>query len=338
MPKDKEKLKFPKEEFKQWALDVGKAAVDTVGEVVEHIKDASEEQAQKKQDAKYKKDLDSLQPVFLKDFQPVNPISAVISGPSLMLSGRSPLPNMIRVVEKDKKHTESPACADAVGHISVENDLPVLNIYPEYVKDLGITFYPDTKRNFYYVDPFQKTLYVDIDDYFEQQRTARVRELSQLAYDLGATHAEIIFRTKTVEAEHEQKKAGLGVKAGKKKIAEAKAEHSESEKQEEYIEVKSELDLGGHNDPHVPELVYFKKDPDIKQLIFMRMDPKSTLKKKEYSIKYSKASGIKTKDAAKIQGAIMKMGGSAEVSLVEEASRESQTTLIYKIEFGPEKG
>ncbi len=337
MAKDKEKAKSPKEEFKRWAGDIGGAAVSVVNEVVEHIKDAAEEQGQKKLDAKYKKDLDTLQPVFLQDFQPVNPISAVISGPALMLSGRTPLPNIIHIVEKDKKHSESSACEDAVGHISVENDLPVLNIYPEYIKQLGITFYPDTKRNVYYVDPFQKTLYIDIDEYFEQQRTARVRELSQLAYDLGATHAEIIFRTKTVESDHEQKKAGLGVKAGKKKIAEAKAEHEGSEKQEEYIEVKSELDLGGHNDPHVPELVYFKKDPDIKQLIFMRTDPKSTLKKKEYSIKYNKTTGIKTKDAAKIEGAIMKMGGSAEVSLMEEAKKESQTTLIYKIEFKHEE-
>lgn len=336
MTKDKEKLIFPKEDFKRWAGDIGGAAVGVVNEVVGHIKDAAEEQEQKKLKAKYNKRFNSLNPVFQRDFAQVTPISVITStNPILIRAGSTPLPNIIHIVEKDKKHAESPICADAVGHISVENDLPVLNIYPEYVKQLGIRFYPDTQRSVYYVDPFQKSHYIDIDEYFEQQKTARVRELEQIAYDLGATHVEIIFKTKTVESEHEQKKAGIGAKMGSKK-AEAKAEHEKKEKQEETIEVCSVLELGGHNNPHEPELIYFKRDPDIQKLIFMRMDPKSTLKKKEYSIKYSKAAGIKTKDAAKIQGAIMKMGGSADVSLMEEATKESHTTLIYKIEFANE--
>ena len=338
MSQDKDKLKFPKEEFKKWAVDVGKAAADIVEEVVVNIKAAADEQGQKKQDAKYKKDLDALHPVFRKDFVLEAPVSTLsLEGGKASLSRHPSLPSIIHIANKDKKHLESPACADAVGHISVENDLKVLTIYPEYIKQLGLIFFPDTKRSIYYVDPFQKNLYVDIEEYFEQQKTARVRELEQLAYDLGATHAEIVFITKTKEADHEQKKAEIAAKKGKQKVVDAKAEHEEKENQEESIEVRSVLDLGGHNEPHVPELVYFKRDPDIQKLIFMRTDMKKKKKKKEYSIKYSKASGIKTKDAAKIQGAIMKMGGSAEVSLVEEASRESHTTLIYKIEFGHEE-
>ncbi len=122
------------------------------------------------------------------------------------------------------------------------------------------------------------------------------------------------------------------------KLLDVKAEQSESDAKKESIEIVKKLDLGGHNDPVVPELVYFKDDEDIRQLIHMRMDNKSYLKSKECKIKYSNSVGIKSTNAAKIQGAMNKMGcGSAEVSLMDESLNESYTTLIYRIEFPEQK-
>ena len=69
----------------------------------------------------------------------------------------------------------------------------------------------------------------------------------------------------------------------------------------------------------------------------MRTDSKSYLKKKECTIKYSNSSGIKASDAAKIQGALDKIGGgTVGASIMNETLVESNTTLIYIIEF-PDK-
>lgn len=66
----------------------------------------------------------------------------------------------------------------------------------------------------------------------------------------------------------------------------------------------------------------------------MRIDTKSKLKSKECKIKYSNSLGIKTSDAAKIQGALDIIGGgSADISIMNETLNENCTTLIYKIEF-----
>ena len=326
----KNDLKVKPEEIKKWAGDIVQTAKTTISETVDNIKEGSEEISRKQHAAKEKKELLHLRPVFKE---------TLIERPSPNCStltpfGRFRMPTMIHVVEKDKKHKNSPFCEHALGHLSVENGVEVLNVYPHHMKDLGVKFYPDMGRKIYYVHPFQKDIYIDIEDYFHQLKTAKVDELERIAYDLGAKHAEIIFRTDKVELENEKQKAELGAKKGKKKIVDVKAEHNQNELKKESLVVEKTINLGGHDDPHEPDLIYFKEDEDIKNLIYMRMDPKNKLKNKECKIKCSNSSEIKSSDAAKIQGALDKMGGvSAGFSLMSETLEESCTTLIYKIEF-----
>lgn len=319
------------EDIKKWAEDIAAVAKDTFGEVVDNLKTSSESYEKKKLSEKFEKDMSVLQPVFKVDLEQMGVLSAKT------LLRRFSLPAMIRVVEKDKKHTESKACEHAVGHFSDENGVRVLNVYPHHIKDLneiGVSFYPNEDKEFYYVDPYQKDLYIDVQEYFQKQRIAQVNELERLAYALGAKHAEIIFKINTIELDKARKKAELGAKIGKKKILDAKADHSESETKKESIELERVIDCSGHDDPQVPELVYFKDDEDINQLIFMRMDDKSVLHSKECKIKYSNSSGIKKTDAAKLQGAFNKMGSaSVGASFMEESLTANCTTLIYKIDF-----
>jgi hypothetical protein len=326
-----EKAAIQTDEVKKWAGDIVDAAKATINEVVDSIKEQTDDLGKKQLSAKLEKDRLLLKPVFAEMLPSSQPTSSSISS---LVPFRFTMPDIINVVEKDKKHAESKACDHSLGHLSIENGLPVLNVYPHHMKDLGITFFPDMKKGIYYVDPYQKDHYIYIEDYFSQLKTARVNELEKLAYCLGATHAEILFKTNTVELEKAKKKADLGVKKGKKKLVDVKAEHSESESKKESMEVAKVINASGHDDPQVPDLVYFKNDEDIQNLIFMRMDNKSKLTDKECSIKYSNSSGIKSADAAKIQGAVDKLGGgSAGVSITDETLTENYMTLIYKIVF-----
>lgn len=324
---NKEGQAIRKEEIIQWADGIVRTAKDTVNEVVDSFKEKTEEFEKKQFDARIERDKLLLRPVFKEMLSEPANMTSTLFGNGLAI------PDIIHIVEKDKKHSDSKACEHALGHLSDENGITVLNVYPNHLKDLNISFYPNGESGIYYVDPVQKDLYIEIREYFQKLKLARVNELEQLAYALGATHFEVLFKINTVDLEKAKKKAELAAKKGKKKIVEAKAEHNEKELNKESIEVAKALDLGGHSDPVVPELVYFKDNADIQNLIFMRMDKKNDLKKKECSIKYSYSSGITESNAAKIQGAIDKMGGSAGASVLNESLTENHTTLIYKIEF-----
>ncbi len=320
------------DEVKKWAGNVVHAAKTTIDEVVENIKEGSVDFSRKQLEAKRKKDLLLLRPVFKETLTP-----SADSAPSEATKAFA-MPDIIHVVEKDKQHANSEVCNHSLGHLSTENGVSVLNVYPHHMKDLGVVFYPDMKREVYYADPFQKNLYIDIREYFNKLKKARVAELERLAYSLGATHFEILFSTNNSELEKAKKKAELGVKKGKKKLVDVKAEHAESEAKKESMEMASSSNFSGHNDPQVPELIYFRDDPDIQNLIHMRIDKKSELENKEYRIKYGDSCGIKESDAVKIQGALDKIGGgSAGVSIANEALSENYTTLIYRIEFKPYK-
>ena len=316
-----------KEEIKKWTNEIVKAAKGTIDEVVDNIKEGSENFEKRKLAAKYEKDLLLLKPVFREMLQQRE-------NTTLNTARLFSMPAMIHVVEKDKKHSESTACEHSLGHLSTENGIQVLNVYPHHMKDLGVVFFPNMDKEFYYQDPVQKNLFIDIQEYFQQLKVARVNELERLAYSLGAKHAEIIFKTNTVELEKAKKKAELGAKKGKKQLLDVKAEHSEDTVKKEAVEIEKVIDCSGHDDPQVPELVYFKNNEDIQQLIFMRIDNKSRLNNKECKLKYSSSSGIKASDAVKIKGALDKMGGgTAGASILNESLNESCTTLIYRIEF-----
>ena len=317
-----------KEELIKWADGIVKAAKDTVNEVVDNIKEKSDDFNRRQLNARYERDRLALRPVFKET------LLQAASGPSALTAPGFSMPPIIHVVEKDKKHAESKVCEHALGHLSEENGVSVLNVYPHHLDDLGISLFPNSDRSIYYVDPIQKDLYIDIKEYFQQLKLARVNELEQLAFALGAKHFEILFKTDTVELEKAKKKAELGAKKGRTKLVDVKVEHDGKEVKKESIEVAKALDLGGHSDPQIPDLIYFKDNADIQSLISMRLDKKNSLKKKECSIKYSYSSGITESDAAKIQGAVDKLGGgSAGVSVVNETLTENHTTLIYKIEF-----
>ena len=97
------------------------------------------------------------------------------------------------------------------------------------------------------------------------------------------------------------------------------------------LEVAAEMQCVGHP-PKAPVLNYLRKDPAIQSLIALRMDQASPHHLK-YTLKLSNSSGIKEKDAVKIDAALkaLKIAGSA--SLVSEARSESRRFFEYEIDF-----
>ena len=84
--------------------------------------------------------------------------------------------------------------------------------------------------------------------------------------------------------------------------------------------------------PVEPKLVYFKKDPQILNLVSLRMSD-NPLTHQVYTLVLSNSSGIKVKDAIKIDAALSAMKCSGNATLTSEAESESRRFFEYEIDF-----
>ena len=101
---------------------------------------------------------------------------------------------LIRVTEIDKRHAESDVCRGSIGFVSDQKNLRIVNIYKDNIAAFGLTFYPDTDYELYYVDPCDRDKYIALDEYFNYLKVARVTELQKIAQDLGAKHFRVTYK------------------------------------------------------------------------------------------------------------------------------------------------
>ena len=183
----------------------------------------------------------------------------------------------------------------------------------------------------YYINPSDRDHYIALDEYFDYLRIARVNELQKIAQDLGAKYFKVTYlEEKKTLSSHSLKAQGKGILKKTGKIN-ADAEHSDSEKMYSKSEVVAEMHCVGH-DPIEPKLVYFNNNQTIRNLINLRMAD-NTMTSQKIMINCSNTSGIKTKDAIKIDAALKSMKCSGNTTMVSEAQSEERRVFMYEIEF-----
>lgn len=204
----------------------------------------------------------------------------------------------------------------------------MLNIFSDSIEPFTLSFYPDKRSEFYYVDPTDRNRYIALDEYFGYLKEERINELQMIAQSLGAKHFKVTYKEE--KTSFTQKKAKGNAKATG--LASAEAEHSYLDEKYSTFEIAAESDYPGH-EPVMPQLKYMQKDPSIKTLVAMRMDPTSPLSHQKFMLKMSNSSGIKESDAVKIDAVLkgLKVAGNANV--VSEAKNESRRYLEYEIDF-----
>ena len=283
---------------------IGNAAQNTANAV----KDTAEAKSREKE-------LRLLQPIFPEDRD----------GADFTLS------KLIRVAEMDKKHAESPLCQGSVGFLSQQKELRIVNIYKDAVGSFGLTLFPDAESEIYYVDPSDRNKYIALDDYFSFLKVARINELQRIAQDLGATHFRVTYREETATTAKKEAKGGGNAKLlGGKQTADAQYNVSTSDHTN--IQVAAELQCRGHA-PIEPKLVYLRGEPSIQSLGALRMDKDSQILHQEFSLKRSNSSGIREKDAIKIDAALKAMKISGHGGLVSEVQKESRRFFEYEVDF-----
>ena len=266
-------------------------------------------------EARRKADLERLKPLFPDDFERAEFV----------------MPKMILVAEMDKAHADNPVCKGSVGFTTVLNDMSAITIYRDQIDNFDLTFYPELENNVYYVDPCDRDHYISLDDYFSFMKMQRVAELQRIAQSLGATHFKVTYKEKSKSVVSKTVDATLAAKAGKDGV-DAKASHSFHDSSLASISIEAEMRFPGHA-PIRPELHYLKKEINIVNLIALRMDPLSPLQQQRFNIELSNSSGIKEKDAVKIDAMLKSMKISGNTTIVAEVQNEARRILEYEIDF-----
>lgn len=238
---------------------------------------------------------------------------------------------LIRITEIDKKRAESAVCTGSVGFISPQKDFPFVNIFKDKIDSFGLTFYPDADYELYYVDPSDRDRYIALDEYFSYLKIARVNELQRIAQDLGAKHFRVTYKEqKATFSGNSVKAKGSLKKSGD--TASADAEHEMKLTETSAIEVAAEMECPGHA-PVKPTLHYLQRDPSIENLIALRMDETSPISHHRLTLNFSQTSGIKEKDAVKIDAALKAMKISGNTTVTSEVRNESRRYFEYEIDF-----
>ena len=284
------------------------AMADSIGNAAQNATNAMRDNAEARNREKERK---TLQPIFLEDLD----------------STDFTLSKLIRVSDVDKKHAESEVCKGSVGFVSEQKGLRIVNIYKGAIDAFGISLYPDADSEIYYIDPSDRDKYIALDDYFGYLKIARVNELQKIAQDLGAKHFRVTYREKKASITKNDIKAKGNVRVGA-----AEAERSLSISDNSNIEVAAEMQCLGHA-PIEPKLFYLRGEPSIQSLIALRMDENSPIFHQEFSLKLSNSSGIKEKDAVKIDAALKAMKISGNTTVVSEAQSESRRFFEYEVDF-----
>ena len=281
------------------AEGIGNVAKNTANSIKENIEEKNRQMEKK-----------LLHPIFIEDLE-----SADFS-----------MTKLIRVTDVDKKRAESDVCIGAVGYISDLKEMQVVNLYSDKLDVFGLIFYPDAESELYYVDPNDRDRYIALDDYFNYLKVARVNELQRIAQTLGAKHFKVTLKEHKASFSSSQVKGKVNAKVA------MDAEHNAQSKNVSTVEISAEMECSGHA-PSRPELYYLQRDESIRNLIELRMNPDSPMTHQKVTIEFSNSSGIKIRDAAKIDAALKGMKISGNATVTSEAENESRRFFEYEIDF-----
>ncbi|MBQ9911249.1 MAG: hypothetical protein IJM50_07105 [Lachnospiraceae bacterium] len=289
---------------------------------LQDIKDRVARNDEKRAAEKRERDRKALLPIFEGD----------ITSPEFSL------PKMIRLAEIDKKHAENEVCAGSVGHETVVDGLRMLNIYPDHMNLFDIHLVPNANSEVYYVDPFDRDKYIALEEYFKYLRLLKVHELQRIAQELGAKHFKVTYvnQQKDVSDDNKNLKVQL-LEKGKGQSGNAAVQSSSEHSSHNLnrIDVMAEMEYLGHA-PREPRLFYLKGDPNVESLIEARMSDNTMLHQK-LRIDLLSTSGIKEKDALKIDAALaaagVKVSGGVTNTITHQTQSEGRMSLEYEIDF-----
>ena len=308
-------VKDTAEKGAEFVGDAAKAAVDFADVQLKQAKDVFDKLGRDYDEARQKRNIEKYRPIFEEDLE----------------TGKIEYPNMINIVDFDKRMGIE-ECKGAIGFKENIKNVELIGIYKnDLAKYEGIEFYPDVSASVYYVHPFQNNKYIEVFEYFKYLKEAKVAELENIAQKLGAKHFSVKIMEESMSNEKVARKGGAGIGVQKDKGS-VDTESDSAEKKYEYVGIAAENTYPG-KEPEEPELVFWANNESIKSLVKQRMDKSNPITSKKFTLDYNTSSGIKEKDAAKIDGVLKTLKFKAAGSIQKEAQKESKRRFEYTIDF-----
>jgi len=291
-------------------LDFSDVAViaDSIGNAMKNGAHAVIENAEEKT---RQAELKTLKPIFVED----------LDSTDFFMS------KLIRITERDKKHTESEVCKGSIGYITEQKEFRIINVFKDSIDSFCLTFYPDCDCEFYYIDPSDRDHYIALTEYFNYMRIVRINELQTIAQDLGAKFFKVTYKEEISSLTTKSVKAQAKVAPDT-----ASAEHNFIEKKFSTTDITGKMEFLGHA-PVTPHLKYLQRDPCIQNLIKLRLHETTPLQNQTLSIKLSNSCGLKESDALKIDTVLKGLKYAGNIAVANEARNESKRYLEYEIEF-----
>lgn len=252
------------------------------------------------------------------------------------------IPNIIVIVD-DAVRRGIEVCEGAIGWLGTENGCEILYLYDEAVEFSNIKFVPNVAcDSVYYVDNLNRNRFIKCDCIFNLNQQERLAELAHIAGSLGAKQCYVEISESIANQQVNKKKAIL--KESKKKPTDTKktdtlkctekVEFDDSSKNFTKISGRIETEFQGNSFPKKPSLKWFTNDEAICSFIDMRCRGTNTVKSHTFKIDGSSLSTMSIKAACAIDCALASIGGiSGDVSMETQTRRETQSSLIFHIEF-----
>ena len=241
-------------------------------------------------------------------------------------------PEVIRVIEYDKAHMESPLCERAIGWDEKNKELPVFCAYQNEIDKTNLTFYPDVDETIYYKAPCEDNKYISLEEYFKYNLDKRVEELKNLAHDLGACKVKVSTYEEKQSLIKNENKEKYSIKQGRKNAGGVEVDLSSNNSDYSFVRVDLENEFkGSETIINEPTLRYFKGDEHIESLISMRR--KGTIKKEKYAISYRVKNGMKEKTAVKIDALIKGWKMNGNTTITSEVQKDNRSMFEFEIEF-----
>ena len=241
---------------------------------------------------------------------------------------------VIRVVNYDSR-LDKELFKDSVGFYEKTPNRKIPTFYSNYIKKLGLSFYPGLSESVFIADPCIEGKYIEIDDYFNYMKQVRVNELTVIAQSLGAKHVDIRLITKDKKSVLTKIGAIAGVGLSNK-TGDAGADAEKTRESESFFVVWGSTYFKTsvwNGNPVVPDVLYFRNESDIQSLIQMAMSNRSKITKRTYRMKASSSSGISMTEASNIGSSLKIIKIKAGNTFESRAKEESESLLEYTIEF-----
>lgn len=298
------------------AGNLADAAAVQAGVAVDNLKKGADELSAKLQQMQSERQLRQLNPL-----KPEEYFSDDYSRPKLL------------IIEDADVRRGNELCRGAIGWTSTEAGTLVLHLYDTFVDDCGLSFNPCPKiGEAYYIDNFDKQLYISVDRYFDVVRQDMLTELSNIAYMLGAKECLVEEATE----EKERSKGFFKAKAQVKAPVKADADIENSVDMSRYSSRRSiyKQIFEGSDNPQRPELHWFKYDKAICSLVEKRCSGTNKLSSYEFVTESECSAAMSSVQAAKLDAALSKVKGfNFNGSLKKETESSEKKRFVYHITF-----